>query len=64
MSLHHNFNAFKKIDILCFVCFEIEKADNGTQPYTTALIYPETILQVYINKCMKREKNFYILNTK
>ena len=32
MSLHHNFNDFKKIDILCFVCFEIEKADNGTQP--------------------------------
>ena len=35
MSLHCNFNAFKKIDILRFVCFEIEKADNGTQLGTT-----------------------------
>ena len=32
MSLHRTFNTLKKIDILCLVCFEIEKADNGTQP--------------------------------
>ena len=32
MSPHRTFNTFKNIDILCFVCFEIEKADNGTQP--------------------------------